>query len=243
MLVDVNGDGLDDWLYSDGTSTYVLLNNGAGWDATPSAQWTIATSTLYKSPDAGTNVYYDRGIRFFDINGDGLPDFIHSYQMSYTTKNGGVASGENGTYNTVSINTGNGWATSTAYTLPSTIVTGHVTSGNWDGTFTYNEYGNWIGNGQFAQDVMTTVSNSKGGQTSVTYTPTHECQSKQRRASLLIARRHRHGYLRRPRECRHHDLLLFRRQAIHVAWRARPQIRGLCQHHHERPRLADEHLF
>ena len=172
MLIDVNGDGLDDWLYSDGTSTYVLLNNGAGWDATPSAQWTIATSTLYKSPDAGTNTYYDRGIRFFDINGDGLPDFIHSYQMSYTTKNGGVASGENGTYNIVSINTGNGWATSTAYTLPSTIVTGHVTSGNWDGTFTYNEYGNWIGNGQFAQDVMTTVSNSKGGQTSVTYTPT-----------------------------------------------------------------------
>ena len=51
MLVDVNGDGLDDWLYSDGTSTYALLNNGTGWDATPAAQWTIATSTLYKSPD------------------------------------------------------------------------------------------------------------------------------------------------------------------------------------------------
>jgi hypothetical protein len=172
MLVDLNGDGLDDWIYSNGTSTYALLNNGSGWDATPSAQWTIATSTLYKSPDAGTNIYYDRGIRFFDINGDGLPDFIHSYQMSYTTKNAGVASGENGAYNTVFINTGNGWATSTAYTLPSIIVTGHVSSGNWDGTFTYNEYGNWIGNGQFAQDVMTTVTNVKGGQTSVTYAPT-----------------------------------------------------------------------
>ena len=44
----------------------------------PEPQWTIATSTLYQSPKLSTT-YYDRGIRFLDINGDGLPDFIRSY--------------------------------------------------------------------------------------------------------------------------------------------------------------------
>jgi hypothetical protein len=30
QLVDINGDGLDDWIYSSGGSTSVLLNNGTG---------------------------------------------------------------------------------------------------------------------------------------------------------------------------------------------------------------------
>ena len=78
MLIDINGDGLDDWVYSDGTNIYVLLNTGAGWESNAQLQWTIATSTLYQSPDLSTT-YYDRGIRFLDINADGLPDFIRSY--------------------------------------------------------------------------------------------------------------------------------------------------------------------
>src|SRR5262249_23666215 len=61
QLVDVNGDGLDDWVYSDATKTYVLLNTGTGWGTSPDTQWTIATSTLYK--DVATGNYYDRGIR------------------------------------------------------------------------------------------------------------------------------------------------------------------------------------
>ena len=47
QLIDVNGDGLADWVYSDSGNTYVLLNTGTGWESTPSSQWTIATSTLY----------------------------------------------------------------------------------------------------------------------------------------------------------------------------------------------------
>ena len=50
QFIDINGDGLDDWVYSDGTNIYVLLNTGTGWNASPSPQWTIATSTLYRSP-------------------------------------------------------------------------------------------------------------------------------------------------------------------------------------------------
>ena len=51
-LIDVNGDGLADWVYSDNNNTYVLLNTGTGWSGTPDPVWTIATSTLY---NAGSN--------------------------------------------------------------------------------------------------------------------------------------------------------------------------------------------
>ena len=50
MLIDINGDGLDDWLYSDGTKIYALLNTGPA-GSRRRTQWTIATSTLYQSPD------------------------------------------------------------------------------------------------------------------------------------------------------------------------------------------------
>ena len=76
QLADVNGDGLDDWIYSDGTNTYVLINNGLGWNLSPDPVWTLATSTLFSN--GGT--YYDRGIRFIDLNGDGLPDMVRAYQ-------------------------------------------------------------------------------------------------------------------------------------------------------------------
>jgi hypothetical protein len=119
QLVDVNGDGLPDWVYSDSAHTYVLLNNGHGWDNTPDAQWTIATSTLYTD-------YSGRGMRFVDISGDGLPDFIRSY-----TSNGTITSGseESGTYQLVLLNTGNGWATSTVYNLSTPIISLQNSSG------------------------------------------------------------------------------------------------------------------
>jgi len=166
QVIDINGDGLDDWVYSDGAQTYVLLNTGTGWQSTPTSQWTIATSTLYKDPN--TITYYDRGIRFFDINGDGLPDFVRSYNLSATGCSD-LSHGELGSYKAVLLNTGNGWATSTAYTLPAYIYSAvDSPCGTW--TTTYNEYGNWNGNGQQNQDVLTTATNSRGGATSVTYT-------------------------------------------------------------------------
>ena len=169
MLIDVNGDGLDDWVYSDGTNIYVLLNTGTGWEGSPESQWTIATSTLYQSPDSSTT-YYDRGIRFLDINGDGLPDFIRSYAGLGTMAATSTPRSEAGTTTAVFLNTGNGWATSTAYTL-NPITAARLLNGTWSGAFQYNEYANFIGNGQMAQDVLATVTNPKGGRTSVTYTP------------------------------------------------------------------------
>jgi len=63
------------------------------------------------------------------------------------------------------LNTGHGWATSTAYTLPA-----YITSGDSSGNpCTFNEYGNWNGNGQMKQDVISTVTYPKGGSTDVSY--------------------------------------------------------------------------
>jgi RHS repeat-associated protein len=157
QLFDVNGDGLPDWIYSDSGNTYVLLNTGTGWEAAPDPQWTISTTTLFLKSGS----YYDRGVRFFDMNGDGLPDYIHSY----SGVSGSPGAPEVATYSKVYLNTGQGWATTSAsYTLPSSITS--VSSG---GAFTFNEYANWTGNGQMDQDVISTVTFPKGGSTDVTY--------------------------------------------------------------------------
>jgi len=155
QLIDVNGDGLADWVYTDGTNTYVLLNNGTGWNATPDPRWTIGTSTVYSS---GGNCY-DRGMRFVDVNGDGLPDFVRSYSAV-----GSAGLPEGGSSQFVYLNTGSGWATSTAYTLPYII---NNPSGST--SVTYQELANFQGNGQQYQDVLSTVTYPKGGSTNVTY--------------------------------------------------------------------------
>ncbi len=158
QLVDVNGDGLPDWAYTDGTNTYVILNGGSGWGGSADSRWTIATSTVYQS---GGNCY-DRGMRFVDINGDGLPDFVRSYSNT-----GNTDIPERGTYQLVYLNTGYGWATSTAYTLPTHIIDAYNLSGTNE--IGYYDYANYRGNGQQYQDVLSTSTNPKGGITSATY--------------------------------------------------------------------------
>jgi RHS repeat-associated protein len=167
QLVDVNGDGLDDWVYSDSANTYVLLNTGIGWQTSPSTQWTIATSSLYAEPGTNPVTYDDRGIRFMDINGDGLPDLVRAYQN--TTVGPNACNGpEKADVKAVYLNTGNGWATSSAYTLPAYIMSCGA-NGNGAPMMVFNEYGNWTGNGQMYQDVLTKVNNPKGGWTNIGY--------------------------------------------------------------------------
>jgi RHS repeat-associated protein len=137
---------------------YVLLNNGTGWNTSPDPRWTFATSTLWTSTSSPTT-YIDRGIRFMDINGDGLPDLVRAY------KNTTGCSGEAADVKGVWLNTGSGWATSTAYTLPAYIVSCNASAGSLQN----NEYVNFNGNGQFPQDVLSKVLNVKGGTTNVGY--------------------------------------------------------------------------
>ncbi len=63
----------------------------------------------------------------------------------------------------VYLNTGNGWATSTGYTLP------YVISNTSGSTVTYAQLANYLGNGQQYQDVLSTITYPKGGSTSATY--------------------------------------------------------------------------
>lgn len=169
QMVDLNADGLADWVYSDTTSTYALLNTGRGWEESPDTAWTIATTTLFFAPGGGPTAYYDRGIRFADINGDGLPDFLHLYTLDNTITSASVPQPDAGTYNDVLLNTGHGWATTTAYGTLGKITTARAPAGVWSGSFEYNEYGNWNGNGQQNQDVLQTILYPKGGSTTVTY--------------------------------------------------------------------------
>src|SRR5262249_26077365 len=118
QLVDINGDGLDDWVYGDTSNTYVALNHGTSW-AGADSQWTIATSSSYDDP--GSTNYYERGIRFADVNGDGLPDFLRSYSVVLDSGCNDPTYGEPGGYHIVYLNTGNGWASTTpalGYALP-----------------------------------------------------------------------------------------------------------------------------
>jgi hypothetical protein len=178
QLVDINGDGLADWVYSDSGNTYVLLNTGNGWESTPASQWTIATSTLYLVPASNPAQYYDRGMRFVDINGDGLPDFVRSFKNSTSTN----VNDEVGDYKFIMLNTGNGWATSTAYTI-----SGYITQGDASAYGQcYDEYANWTGNGQNKQDVISTITYPQGGTASISYVKTAASGNIELPISLLV---------------------------------------------------------
>src|SRR5260370_12592843 len=106
-----------------------------------------------------------------DINGDGLIDIIRLYKMTPPTS-GSTPNAEFGTYQWVFLNTGSGWATSTAYTLPQYIAQAQVTGGTFSGVICHDEYANFTGNGQNAQDVLSTITFPQGGTATVTYRKT-----------------------------------------------------------------------
>ncbi len=171
QLIDMNGDGLSDWVFSTNTDTRTILNTGSGFETQPDPRWDIATTTLFKSNTS----YHDRGIRFLDINGDNLPDFIRSYNMPWYSNSSGDPPEIVTTY-LVMLNTGSGWATSTAYNISglTPITFGSVTGGSsiWDGVLRHSEFANWMGNGQQKQDVISTITYPTGGSTDIAYATT-----------------------------------------------------------------------
>jgi hypothetical protein len=107
QLVDLNGDGLPDfvasrWIDANNKPKQVLLNTGKGWLDAPHY---VLPEFLSADPVS------DIGARLIDLNGDGLPDFIHSRNATGTPLKGAW------------LNTGNGWmplppAKVDAYVLP-----------------------------------------------------------------------------------------------------------------------------
>lgn len=100
-LVDFNGDGLVDILqgYNFGSDVRsAWLNNGSGW---------INATSIWNPPVVFTSTSRtDNGVRFVDLNGDGLTDMWLDY------KNGSETQRE------AFINNGNGWTNSTSWQSP-----------------------------------------------------------------------------------------------------------------------------
>ena len=173
-VVDVNGDGLPDWMFNGNcagispVSTCFVLNTGTGWGAVDT-HWTIpGEMTIYQSPDL-PRPWYERGVRFHDVNGDGLLDWIHSYCAGPFSSTP-VARPEIGCFNEMRLNTGYGWTATTS--APFTVHIASTTNGVWNGYFNYDELANWTGDGQQAQDVISTVTYPQGGTATVTYAKT-----------------------------------------------------------------------
>lgn len=107
MLIDMNGDGLVDWVEGD----TVYLNTGDGWES--SSSWlSLPVSDIHLEN------------RLVDVNGDLLPDIVMSYDTIYDPQFNGAYSN---VYNReVWLNQGNGeWITSSSWadTIPTTIYT------------------------------------------------------------------------------------------------------------------------
>lgn len=108
-LVDVNGDGLPDFLYgrkNESGNNYesAWLNTGEGWVG--ASQYAPPLTFVHDRSDEH-KPSEDLGLRFADVNGDGLVDLIRG--------RGGYQ------YNTY-LNTGNGWESGTSYAPPMAFV-------------------------------------------------------------------------------------------------------------------------
>ena len=102
--IDLNGDGLPDFLQSlyGGTTwvNYAWLNTGTGW----------VSASGYASPAKIAQLGLgDAGTRLIDLDGDGLPDFL---QSRYS---GGIWT------NYAWLNTGTGWVSAPGYASPAQI--------------------------------------------------------------------------------------------------------------------------
>ena len=98
-FADVNGDGLTDILHGfelmEQKVTY--LNNGSGWHN--DTNW--ETPTYFT-----TGTHKDKGIRFADLNGDGLVDMIASFENSSEE------------FKNTWLNTGRGWQLNNSWGVP-----------------------------------------------------------------------------------------------------------------------------
>ncbi len=105
--VDLNGDGLSDWIrsYSYGGALYsgAIMNNGSGFDSAANPAYQPAHPFVDTGGDG-----YNYGTRLMDINGDGLVDQVIA---------GPYGSG-------VRLNTGTGWESSdsSVYALPYNLI-------------------------------------------------------------------------------------------------------------------------
>jgi YD repeat-containing protein len=87
LKADFNGDGLVDKVQTYASTTnssisgeYVYLNNGTSWNEFPELNFKIPTAIKIK--DYSGTIDIDSGVRFSDVNGDGLVDIYRSYNST-----------------------------------------------------------------------------------------------------------------------------------------------------------------
>jgi RHS repeat-associated protein len=167
-IEDVNGDGLPDLVQSyqllGSSNKRVWINNGTGWTLDP--QWNVPV--YFSTNDIFTN-YYDSGVRFADINGDGLPDIIQNW-------------GHSGTGTTTSwLNTGSGWVADGLWQPPILFVTDNtdehvriadVNGDNLPDLILSGAFGSYAYvNRASTPDLLSKVTFVQGGSSSFSYEP------------------------------------------------------------------------
>ncbi len=185
QLVDINGDGLQDKISksTSGTTTYsIYLNTGSGYSTT--TYYVYSTGTALPAE-------YDTGVRFVDINNDGLVDFVRSYYSNYSGTGNPTCTDSyspvpttapiNQSVSQYYINTGTGFTASTsplsgyiinygscAYGMTSGfLVTKSTKEYDTDGDLDTDYDG--ATNNTKKQDVLTNVTSSLGSTLSVSY--------------------------------------------------------------------------
>jgi YD repeat-containing protein len=164
-LVDVNGDGLLDKIYN----KEIYLNNGISWNT--------ATGTKYKVPFDkeislnGKN--FDAGVRYIDLNADGLVDIVRSYNARYFYGWGG---GNGSSFaNDVYLNNGSEWVKSTEIKIDGYLVDSYLyynPTGPEELTVTYKDIQEINSDGTTLitkQDVLKSVVSPLGSKSEVTY--------------------------------------------------------------------------
>lgn len=160
-FADVDGDGLVDTLIGADTSRFAYLNNGKGWSSQD--RWEPPEAFITNPSDGVT---HDTGLRFVDINGDGLPDLV---QFNKDT----------GEYHCW-LNTEHGWIQNDAFITPitsATIPTNFLQFADLNGdgmtdviaySTTSTSYQVYLGSVS-TTDRLIRISNGLGGVTEVTY--------------------------------------------------------------------------